>query len=246
MGNELNEVAGPVNAAGRDVRVIDKQLAVTIGFESIAFEIAIWTVGFLPALAVTLWGWDVHPGLLAGLWAAGLLPGVIYLWRKVQARNFLLQLQQDIQAKASTIDNYLEQRVRILQNVAPLLEKAIDLDKDVMKSVAALRSGITPDAERNAVSARLDRTFLSLIPRIEAYPELKAHAAIADAMRQNAYLQKEITAARELYNDVVMQWNSSIYEWPVRKIVAARAHYTTRIPFTASAAIQERAREVFF
>ena len=32
----------------------------------------------------------------------------------------------------ANIDNYLEQRVQILQNVAGLVNKAIDLDKDVM------------------------------------------------------------------------------------------------------------------
>jgi LemA protein len=75
---------------------------------------------------------------------------------------------------------------------------------------------------------------------------LKAHAAIADAMQQNSYLQKEITAARALYNDTVNQWNRDIFDWPTKMIVAAKEGYTTRIPFTASAEVKERAREVFF
>ena len=80
----------------------------------------------------------------------------------------------------------------------------------------------------------------------EAYPDLKAHAAIADAMRQNSYLQKEITAARALYNDTVAIWNADIFSWPTKMIVAARAGYTTRIPFTASAETKDRARSTFF
>jgi LemA protein len=75
---------------------------------------------------------------------------------------------------------------------------------------------------------------------------LKAHATIADAMRQNNMLQKEITAARTLYNDSVTLWNTSLYQWPTKMIVAARNGYTTRIPFTASAETKARAREVFF
>ena len=81
---------------------------------------------------------------------------------------------------------------------------------------------------------------------MEAYPELKAHAAIADAMQQNSYLQKEITAARSLYNDTVYQWNRDIFDWPAKMIVAAKEGYTTRIPFTASAETKEKARAVFF
>ena len=65
-------------------------------------------------------------------------------------------------------------------------------------------------------------------------------------MRQNSQLQREITAARGLYNDTVTLWNTSIYEWPAKMIVAARKGYTTRIPFTASAETKAKAREVFF
>lgn len=222
MANELDEMTGPVNAAGRDINVIEKQLPVKVGAGSLIFEIL--------------------------LWVCGILPGVIFLFMKIGAKNYFQQLQQKIQADASTIDNYLEQRVQILQNVAPLVNKAIDLDKDVMKSVAAFRggNGHLTEASRNEVSATLDRSFGRLFPQVEAYPELKAHAAIADAMQQNDYLQREITAARSLYNDTVTQWNTDIFSWPTKMIVAARAGYTTRIPFTASAETKARARGTFF
>ena len=220
MANELDEMTGPVNEAGRDINVIEKQLPVKVGFGSTLFEIM--------------------------LWVCGILPGVIFLFMKVGAANYFRKLQQKIQADTSQIDNYLEQRVQILQNVAPLVAKAVDLDKDVMKSVAAFRGGSLPDADRNAVARNIDGAFGRLFPQVEAYPELKAHAAIADAMQQNNYLQREITAARALYNDTVNQWNSDIFDWPTKMIVAAKAGYTTRIPFTASAETKAKAREVFF
>jgi LemA protein len=220
MGNELDEMTGPVNTTGRDINVIEKQIPARVGFGSLLFEII--------------------------LWCLGILPGLIFLFMKIGAKNYFQQLQQKIQADASTIDNYLEQRVQILQNLAKLVEKAIDLDKDVMKSVAAFRGGRLPDGERNAVASQIDGCFGRLFPQVEAYPELRAHAAIADAIQQNNYLQKEITAARQLYNDSVMQWNSDIFAWPTKQIVAARSGYTTRVPFTASAEIKAQARGIFF
>ena len=220
MANELDEMTGPVNAAGRDVNVIEKQIPVTVGFGSTLFEIL--------------------------LWVCLIIPGLIFLFMKISAKNYFQQLQQKLQADASTIDNYLEQRVMILQNVAGLVSKAVELDKDVMKSVAAFRGGVNPGMDRNQVQAQLDGAFGRLFPQVEAYPELKAHAAIADAMQQNSYLQKEITAARSLYNDTVSQWNRDVFSWPTKQIVAARAGYTTRIPFSASAETKARAREVFF
>ena len=80
----------------------------------------------------------------------------------------------------------------------------------------------------------------------EAYPDLKAHQTLAEAMQQNSYLQREITAAREVYNDTVLRWNQDIFAWPTKMIVAARAGYTTRIPFTASREVKEQARAKFF
>lgn len=112
--------------------------------------------------------------------------------------------------------------------------------------MAAYRGGGAPDARLNENASALDLGFGRLFPQIEAYPELKAHAQIAEAMRQNSYLQREITAARDLYNQVVLIWNTEIYRWPVKQIVAARQHFTTRIPFSVSDAAVEGAKSTFF
>ena len=221
MANELDEMTGPVNAQGRDVNVIERQLPVQVGVGSALFEIL--------------------------LWVCGIVPGIIFLFMKISAKNYFQKLQQKIQADASQIDNFLEQRVMILQNVAGLVEKAVALDSEVMKAVAAFRGGAAmSDASRNTMAAQIDTAFGRLFPQVEAYPELRAHQAIAQAMQQNDYLQREITAARALYNDTVTQWNTDLYSWPTKMIVAARSGYTTRIPFTASAEVKAKARTVFF
>lgn len=222
MANELDETKDPVRTEGRDVAVIEKPLSVRVGVGSRIFEVILWMLA--------------------------ILPGLIFLFRKIKAGNYLSQLQQKIQHDASQIDNYLEQRVIILQNAAKLLDKAVDLDKATMTEIAAYRSGgnLTNDSVRNDIAQKIDSVGRSIDIAFENYPDLKAHAAIADAMQQNAYLQKEITAAREVYNDTVNTWNRDIYAWPAKMIVAARRGYTTRIPFSTSAEVKEQARGVFF
>ena len=128
MANELDELTGPVNGAGRDVNVIEKQIPVTVGFGSTLFEVVLWLLF--------------------------VVPGLVFLFMKIGARNYFRRLQQKIQSDASTIDNYLEQRVQILQNLAGLVSKAINLDKEVMTAVAAYRGGIAPGSDRNAVQAQ--------------------------------------------------------------------------------------------
>ena len=249
MANLLDEVTGPVNDNGRDVRVIDRQLPVEIGFGSTIFEIALWvTIPILVLIYVALMGNTLGNPLMVGIIGClvGILPGVIFIFMKISARNYFQQLEQRIQAEASNIDNYLEQRVQILQNVVGILDRAIDLDKDVMKAVAALRGGRLSDDTRSEVNEQVNTAFSSLFPQVEAYTELKANNAIADAMQQNNYLQREITAARTVYNSRVTQWNTDIFRWPTKMIVAARQGYTTRIPFSVSAETRDMARSKFF
>ena len=221
MANDLDEMTGPVSEAGRDVNVIEKQIPVKVGAGSLVFEIILWVLG--------------------------IIPGLIFLFMKIKASNYLRQLQQRIQHDASQIDNYLEQRVEILENVAALVNKSVSLDKDTMTDIAKFRGGATGgDEGRNALAGQIDAAAMRINVAFEAYPDLKAHAAIADAMQQNSYLQKEITAAREVYNDTVNRWNHEIQAWPTKMIVAAKAGYTTRIPFSASKEIKAKARGTFF
>ena len=216
MANELDELTGPVNDEGRDVNVINKQIPVTVGPGSTVFEVALWVLG--------------------------IIPGAIFLWKKIQARNYFDKLQQKLQHDASQIDNYMEQRVMILQNAVGLLDRAIDLDKTVFTEVAKARSG----GNLNDAAKGIENIDRAINVCLEQYPDLKAHATIQDAMQQNSYLQREITAAREVYNNTIAQWNRDIFEWPVKKIVAAKRGYTTRIPFTTTKEIKEQARAKFF
>lgn len=221
MANMLDELNPEVREEGLDTNVIAKKIPVTVGKGSLVFEIL--------------------------LWVCGILPGVIFLIMKVKAGNYFQQLEQRIQHDASQIDNYLEKRVMVLQNCARLLEKAIDLDKSTYENIAMYRSGnSSADEARNEVAGKLDAMANNINVAFENYPDLKAHREIADAMQQNMYLQKEITAARDLYNDTINTWNRDIFDWPTKQIVAAKKGYTTRIPFTASAEIKQQAKGVFF
>ncbi len=220
MANELDEMTGPVNQEGRDINVIEKQIPITVGTGSKVFEIV--------------------------LWCLAILPGLIFLLAKVNAGKYLSQLQQKVQQAASQVDNYLEQRVMILQNAAKLLDKSIDLDKSTFTEIAKLRSGNKDGDSFSKAAEQIESVNKKINIALENYPDLRAHQELADVMQQNSYTQREITAAREHYNDVVAQWNQAIYEWPAKQIVAAKRGYTTRIPFTASKETKEAARGVFF
>lgn len=223
MANQLDELNPETREEGLDTNVIVKKIPAEVGVGSKIFEIV--------------------------LWICGIFPGLIFLFMKINAQKHFDQLQQKIQRNASQIDNYLEQRVMVLKNCARLLDKAIDLDKDTFENIAKYRSGAGntfDDDARNEIEARVEDMSRNINVAYENYPDLEAHKEIADAMQQNMYLQREITAARELYNDTIDEWNRDIFAWPTKKIVAAKNGYTTRIPFVASKEIKEEAKSVFF
>ena len=220
MANPLDENNAVILEEGKDVNVIAKQLPVKVGVGSLVFEILLWVLG--------------------------IIPGVVFLFKKIKAGTYLRQLEQKIQHDASQIDNYLEQRVQILSNLAALVNKAVELDKETFVAIAQARSGKLTDQQRNELVTSADSVNNKINLALESYPELKSHNEIRDAIQQNAYLQKEITAAREVYNDSVNTWNAQIQVWPTNMIVAAKNGYTTRIPFIASKEVKEQARSVFF
>ncbi len=225
--DQLDELNTPSRPEGLDVNVVAKQLPVKCGKGTkIFFNYISW---ILPIPIVT---------------------GLIVMVKKAKHKQHFEQIQQKIQHDASQIDNYLEQRVVILKNCAKLLDKALDYEQETLTKIAAYRGGVNPDAqsdaERNEVASTLDGLSRSINIAVERYPDLKAHQEIADAMQQNAYLQKEITAARELYNDSINLWNREIHVWPLKLLVADEEGLKTRIPFIATKEVKEEARGVFF
>ena len=181
------------------------------------------------------------------LWVLGIFPGLIFLCMKISAENYFKALEEKIRIQASEIDNYLTQRVVVLKNTARLLERAIELDQSTYAELAKLKHGnALTDEDRNQLSRELDNGWNRVHLLVEQYPQLRAHEAIQEAMRQNLMLYREIAAARSLYNDAVYAWNRDIFQWVTKRVVAAKNRYSTRIPFVASEEIRKQADEVFF
>ena len=240
--NEANRKGNEVYVAKRSIQVEPDTSATALfyGVGLAGLAVLIYMLVKKPADA------DFLPTLLKGLCA--LIPFAILFWQKKQTVSHFQALLQKINGLASEIDNYIDQQIDMLKTiVAPLVEKSIDLDKDVMKSVAAFRGGVNITNEnRNAVATEVNAVYRALVPHVEAYPDLKAQAVIAEAMQKGEHLRKEITAARTLYNDRVTQWNREVFEWPIKRMVAAEEHYHTLIPFSIDAGRKQESHQVFF
>ena len=175
----------------------------------------------------------------------------------VSSYNGLVSMDEQTASKWSNVEVQYQRRADLIPNLVNTVKGYATHEKETLEGLTALRAktfqtapGQTPSADQlkqfdesqSAITSALGR----LIAISENYPDLKAHQEIADAMQQNNYLQREITAARTVYNNRVTQWNTEIFSWPTKMIVAASQGYTTRIPFTASAETKQMARSKFF
>ena len=166
MANQLDELNPEIREEGLDTNVIAKKLPAEVGVGSKIFEIL--------------------------LWLCGIIPGVIFLFMKISAQKHFDQLQQKIQRNASQIDNYLEQRVVVLQNCARLLDKAIDLDKSTFENIAKYRSGNAgdSDAARNELGGQVDTLSRNINIAVENYPDLCSRICTS---RERSQLQESFT-----------------------------------------------------
>ena len=239
MANQLDEMNAEIMEEGREVHVIAKVIPVKAGGTEKMIPYVIMAIGVIVILA----GFLNENYIMAGV---GVLVAVFPWWRLQQISSEFNMMEQRIQTAASEIDNFMEQRVRILMNVSKLVEKSIDVDKNVFSDIAKYRSGNFSEESRNEANAQINRASHEINVALENYPELQSQATIRDAMQQNSYLQREITAARSFYNDAVNTWNREIFNFPFKKIVAAKEGRTTRIPFIADKEVKEKAKGVFF
>lgn len=179
------------------------------------------------------------------LWFLFIIPGAVFSSKKKKAASYFGQMSQKIQHDASQIDNYLEQRVIILENLSALISKEMDFEKDVVGKLSIYRQGI--DANMlNSAAQEIDSANNKVREYLNNNPELRSTAAVEKAMKDNDYLQREITAARELYNDSIKEWNDAIFGTVTQRLVAVEKRYTTKVPFTTTREIREKARSVLF
>ena len=168
MANMLDEMNGPVMEEGRGINVIAKQLPVEKDFSATMSVLGSYLLG------VILIVFGIIIGNLYLIIVGIIIPIAVFVIVKKQ-ETYFSQLEQRIQQSASQIDNYMEQRVQVLQNTVALVDRAIDLDKSVFAEIARLRSGLgKEDTTRNELQDNLDKAYRGLNIAVESYPDLKA------------------------------------------------------------------------
>jgi len=156
------------------------------------------------------------------MWVLGIVPGVVLAVRKSKARNLFVALDRRIAANAAQIDVYLERR-------AAILRACPEFTPDIDPALA-----VTGNQARNVANGRIDHAYQVLIARAKAHNGGFLPASLERTLREDRNVQREIAAARTLYNDTVNMWNTDLFMWPAKQMVAAEERLTTKPIFVGS------------
>jgi LemA protein len=161
-------------------------------------------------IAQTTWG---SPSLAQ--WSlcvpAGLLTLLPIWW--VGSFNQLVRLRQQVGAAFRQVDVDLSVRAALVPNLVEVVRSYAAHERDLLERLSAIRAGRDPKAaaaaEREASAAA--RSVLLLH---EHAPQLRADALYRDLHDRLWAVEEKLAHTRQLYNDIVTEWNNRITMFP--------------------------------
>ena len=139
---------------------------------------------------------------------------IIPLIIHIMTKNSLNRKQSEVNELASGIDVQLKKRRDTLVKLLEATKAYMKHEKTVLSDVTKLRRMTINSENRAEVNSKTESALGRLLMVSENYPELKANESINELMEQAAYLEREIAAARRLYNTSVRQFNQQLFAWP--------------------------------
>ncbi len=131
--------------------------------------------------------------------------------------NAVMALRQRIDKAWSNIGVVLKQRHDQLPNLVAAVRGLMAFERDVLTEVTEARAAYTPAApipDQALVSDATTAAVRSLFAVVERYPDIKSQANVKDLQDEIERLESMIADRRELYNDQVYRYNTSIAQVP--------------------------------
>lgn len=176
------------------------------------------------------------------LLVAAVLALVLLVFLVVVTYNNVIGLQRRCERAWANIDVALKQRYDQLPNLVSAVRGVMRFEQAVLEDVARLRAQYEPQAsihEQAVVSEATSSAVRSLFAVVENYPELKSQANVMALQEEIERLETLIARRRELFNQQVYQYNSTILQVPA---LFLRPIFGWRTVDSFSAEAEERQR----
>ena len=141
--------------------------------------------------------------------------------KRVRVDNAWRQIDVQLKRRHDLIPNLVESAKGYMKYERETLEKVMEA-----RSRAVSAGGIE---EAGHAEGELSRILRQLFALVENYPELKANEQVARLMEELTHTENNIAFARQFYNDMVMDYNTSLQVFP-NSIIASLFNFQPK-PF---------------
>lgn len=146
---------------------------------------------------------------------------LLALWL-VFTYNSLISVEKRVENAWAQIDVQLKRRADLIPNLIETVKGYAKFEKKVLTDITNARTAIlsakTPKQAAKGENL-LEGALKSVFAVAEAYPTLKANENFKALQEELASTENKVSFARQFYNDMVMNWNAMILQFPT-KIVA--------------------------
>ncbi len=142
---------------------------------------------------------------------------VLLVFLIVITYNNVVALQRRCQRAWANIDVALKQRHDQLPNLVSAVRGVMAFEEQVLEEVTEARARYQPEAsihDQAVVSEQTSTAVRSLFAVVENYPDLKSHQNVMALQEEIERLETVIARRRELFNNQVYQYNSTILQVP--------------------------------
>jgi LemA protein len=148
--------------------------------------------------------------------------GAVVFWF-IGAYNGLIALKNQTLNAWKQIDVQLKRRHDLIPNLVESVKGAMNFEKSTLEAVISARNqavkaaaGADPQHVQQLAQAegQLTGALGRLLAVVEAYPDLKATANVAQLQEELTSTENKVSFARQLYNDTATQYNTKQQQFP--------------------------------
>jgi len=170
-------------------------------------------------------------------WIVGGVLAVLILWL-ILTYNGLVRLKNRVQNAWQQIDVQLKRRHDLIPNLVQTVRGAMQFERDTLERVIAARNravGARGPGEAGSAEGELTQAIGRLFALMENYPDLKSNQNVLQFQEELTSTENRVGFARQLYNDLVAQFNTRQEVFP-SSLLAARMGFRPADYFQIEAA----------
>jgi LemA protein len=144
--------------------------------------------------------------------------------------NSLVTKAQAIDGQWAQVETQYQRRYDLIPNLVNSVKGIMAQEKTVFAQIADARTkyaGAQTTDAKAAASGDVETALGRLLVIMENYPELKSISAVTQLMDELAGTENRISVERKRYNDLVLDYNTTIKKFPTN-LMASIFNFNTR------------------